>query len=114
MTNGESDFESRGFTNVYQADYISVQRLSLEELEMNALGYHTGDCSLAPPFQRPLHDRFAARLAKLAPEEQSNIDAVLRQVVSMMEAGGIDAAPMLSSGPLKNPPEEVADFLSTE
>ena len=25
MTNGESDFESRGFTNGYEADYISVQ-----------------------------------------------------------------------------------------
>ena len=25
MRNGESDFESRGFTDAYQADYISVQ-----------------------------------------------------------------------------------------
>ncbi len=25
MTNGESDFESRGFTDGYEADYISVQ-----------------------------------------------------------------------------------------
>jgi hypothetical protein len=25
VTNGESDFESRGFTDGYEADYISVQ-----------------------------------------------------------------------------------------
>ena len=29
MTNGESDFESRGFTDGYQVDYISVQRVAL-------------------------------------------------------------------------------------
>ena len=27
MTNGESDFESRGYTDSYEADYISVQCL---------------------------------------------------------------------------------------
>ena len=30
MTNGESDFESRGFTHDYEADYISVQCVALE------------------------------------------------------------------------------------
>jgi hypothetical protein len=28
VTNGESDFESRGFTDGYEADYISVQCVS--------------------------------------------------------------------------------------
>ena len=27
VTNGESEFQSRGFTDGYEADYISVQRL---------------------------------------------------------------------------------------
>src|SRR5690606_24866256 len=46
----------------------------------------------------PLSDRFRSRLARLPEAEQETIDRVLRQVVDMMEAGGVDAAPILTTG----------------
>ncbi|MCP4814840.1 MAG: hypothetical protein GY888_20220, partial [Planctomycetaceae bacterium] len=37
MRNGESDFESRGFTDGYDADYISVQRVATSREEIMAV-----------------------------------------------------------------------------
>lgn len=48
----------------------------------------------------PLQARFAARLAKLTDEERAQIEHVLARIVRMMEAEGIDAAPMLVDGPM--------------
>ena len=43
MTNGESDFESRGFTNGYQADYTSLQCLSLQYAEEETINDPSND-----------------------------------------------------------------------
>ncbi len=45
----------------------------------------------------PLHKTFAQRLAHLQGSEQTEIDRILKKIVSMMEAEGLDAAPMLTS-----------------
>jgi DNA-binding MarR family transcriptional regulator len=52
----------------------------------------------------PLQDKLAAGLAALAPEDQETVAASLERIVEMVEAGRIDAAPLLESGPLV-PPE---------
>ena len=67
--------------------------------------------SLAP---RPLHDRFARRLAQLPVEDQEKIDEMLRRVVEMMEAQDIEAAPILSTGPATVLADAVESFLSPE
>lgn len=48
----------------------------------------------------PLQQRLAERLGKLPSAEQEEIDRVLRRIVEMMEAQALDAAPMLTVGPL--------------
>jgi DNA-binding MarR family transcriptional regulator len=48
----------------------------------------------------PLQERFAERIADLPEENRELIDTVLRQIVGMMEAEQIEAAPMLQSGSL--------------
>ena len=45
-----------------------------------------------------LQERFATRLRALPGAEQAAIDAALRQIVAMMEAEGLDAAPILDVG----------------
>lgn len=46
----------------------------------------------------PLQERFATRLAAMAPEEQEEIDQVLKEIVDMMEAREIDAWPIVGAG----------------
>ena len=62
----------------------------------------------------PLHQRFAQQLAELPKDKQFTIDQVLAQVVEMMEAEELDAAPMLAAGPVGVEPTEVVDFLDPE
>lgn len=59
----------------------------------------------------PLHARLAERLAKLPVAEQQTIDANLQRLVALMEAGDLDAAPMLTSGPPLAEPAAVVEFL---
>lgn len=47
---------------------------------------------------RPLQDRFLARLAALDAAEQERVLSTLEQVVGLMEAEALDAAPMLAPG----------------
>lgn len=55
----------------------------------------------APP---PLQESFADQFEKLEDWEKSLILASLQRVVAMMEARGLDASPMLTTGALENPP----------
>ncbi len=59
----------------------------------------------------PLQEKFTRRLAQLPVEQQAEINRVLREVVEMMEAEDIDAAPLLSTGPTTAEPSSVAGFL---
>lgn len=46
----------------------------------------------------PLQERFEERLEALAPAERQRIAAALEQVVALMDAEDLDAAPLLDSG----------------
>ncbi len=48
----------------------------------------------SPP---PLHEAFMLRLAELPEAERGEIDRVLRQIVHMMEAEEVEAAPVLAA-----------------
>lgn len=47
----------------------------------------------------PLQERFTQRLAELPVSRQAEIDDVLQQVVALMEAEELDAAPLLANWP---------------
>lgn len=61
----------------------------------------------------PLQTLFARRLARLPPDNQAAIAAMLEQIVSMMDAQGIDAAPLLTPGtpdaPARTDPKSASD-----
>lgn len=47
----------------------------------------------------PLHERFRRRLARLPAARRRAIEETLRELVEMMEASQIEAAPLLTTGP---------------
>lgn len=55
-----------------------------------------------------LQEKFARKLAALPTENQSVIDTILGQVVTMMEAGDLEAAPVLQAGSIIDGPTEPA------
>ncbi len=62
----------------------------------------------------PLHKQFADRLCRLAPDEQARIDRVLAQIVEMMSADDLDAAPVMMAGPATVVAGEVVEFLTPD
>jgi DNA-binding MarR family transcriptional regulator len=54
----------------------------------------------------PLQTKFADRLTALPTENQAAIAEMLEQIVRMMDAEGIDAAPVLAAGALSEPSPE--------
>lgn len=61
-----------------------------------------------------LHDRFLEELKTLPEERQHAIHATLELVVSMMGAQDIDAAPILTTGPMDVTAEKLEEFLGGE
>ena len=59
----------------------------------------------------PLQDTFARNLDRLSEGEQQRIAQTLELVVRMMEAERLDAAPMLATGPVNTPADQVLDLL---
>lgn len=53
----------------------------------------------------PLQERFAKRLAELPVGNQQVIDTILKQIVSMMEADELEAAPVLQAGSIIDGPD---------
>lgn len=60
----------------------------------------------APP---PLQERFVDRLACLSELEQLTIRATLQRVVEMMDGEDIEAAPVLTTSPAAQSPEELRE-----
>ncbi len=58
-----------------------------------------------------LHDRFRRELGKLQEWEQTQLLASLQRIAAMMDAGGIEAAPILGSGIVTALPEDVSRYL---
>jgi len=52
----------------------------------------------------PLQERFATRLAQLPEGNQQVIDTILKQIVEMMEAEELEAAPVLQAGSIIDGP----------
>jgi DNA-binding MarR family transcriptional regulator len=59
-----------------------------------------GAVDSAPP---ALHDTFLFKLRALPPEQQQTIHLTLTQIVAMMAAGELDAAPLLVPGEVATP-----------
>lgn len=53
----------------------------------------------------PLHEEFLARVRALSQAERDELLASLQRVVDLMEAGDIDAAPLLAPGDQPTPPQ---------
>jgi DNA-binding MarR family transcriptional regulator len=67
------------------------------------------DClASSPPL---LQDRFASRFEELEQWEQTQLLASLQRIAAMMDAGDIDAAPVLSSGSVRATPEAVENMV---
>jgi DNA-binding MarR family transcriptional regulator len=64
--------------------------------------------AIAESSPEPLQDRFLESLNQLPKENQQIIDTVLRQVVDMMEAKQLEAAPVLQAGSIIDGPTEPA------
>lgn len=62
----------------------------------------------------PLHKQFADHLGRLSLDQQATIDQVLAQIVEMMSASDLDAAPVMTAGPTTVVAGEVVEFLSQE
>ena len=62
----------------------------------------------APPL---LQEEFTAEFAKLEEWEQTQILSSLQRVVSMMEAKGLDATPILATGPIAATSDRTKAFL---
>lgn len=86
----------------------STQDKRVVHLELTSAGAELID--YAPS---PLSERFRDRLGALQEGEQAMIDWVLRRVVDMMEAGHVDASPILTTGHANAEPSAVARFLDT-
>ncbi len=61
----------------------------------------------SPPL---LHENFLAAFSRLHDWEQTQILSSLQRLVTMMEADGVDAAPMLTPGPMDTTPEQTRSF----
>jgi DNA-binding MarR family transcriptional regulator len=67
-----------------------------------------GCLASSPPL---LQDRFASRFEELEDWEQSQLLASLQRIAAMMDAGELDAAPVLSSGSVRATPEAVEEVV---
>ena len=61
-----------------------------------------------------LQDRFRRELLMLQEWEQTQMLATLQRIASLMEAEGLDAAPMLAVGAATATPEELSEFLAKD
>jgi DNA-binding MarR family transcriptional regulator len=62
----------------------------------------------APPL---LQEHFTAAFSDLADWEQTQILSSLQRIVALMEAGSVEAGPILTTGPLDATPEKTEAFL---
>lgn len=62
----------------------------------------------APPL---LQEHFTTAFSDLADWEQTQILSSLQRIVALMEAGGVEAGPILTTGPLDATPEKTEAFL---
>ena len=64
----------------------------------------------APPL---LQEHFTSSFSKLPDWQQNQILSSLQRIVALMEAGDVEAGPILTTGPLDASPEETEEFLKS-
>lgn len=64
----------------------------------------------APPL---LQEHFTTSFAELPNWQQNQILSSLQRIVALMEAGDVEAGPILTTGPLDVSPEETEEFLKS-
>jgi hypothetical protein len=64
----------------------------------------------APPL---LQEHFTSAFVDLPDWQQSQILSSLQRIVSLMEAGDVEAGPVLTTGPLDATPETTSEFLKS-
>jgi DNA-binding MarR family transcriptional regulator len=62
----------------------------------------------APPL---LQEHFTSSFSELPDWQQNQILSSLQRIVALMEAGDVEAGPILTTGPLDASPEETEEFL---
>ncbi len=77
--------------------YVSRERDPTDRRRVNIAALDAGR-SLLEAAPSPLQATFAKRLAALPPENQAVIATMLEQIVGMMDAEELDAAPVLAAG----------------
>jgi len=93
--------------------YISRRRSSKDRRRVTVSLLPAGkDLLQAAP--SPLQTSFAEHLASLPEENQVVIDTTLAQIVKMMGAEELDAAPLLTAGEAGSPPTDQQDVLLKE
>jgi DNA-binding MarR family transcriptional regulator len=65
----------------------------------------------APPL---LQDHFTKAFGKLPDWEQTQVLSSLQRIVALMEAGDVEAGPILTTGPIDATPERTEEFLGSE
>ena len=85
-----------GILDRLEARGLVERRRSLRDKRRVEVALTTAAQSLIRQAPTPLHQSFSRRLRSLPDEDQRSIDETLQQIVAMMEAQELDAAPLLS------------------
>ena len=88
---------SRIIDRLERAGYVRRERRS-DDRRMVSLSITDSGKERLAALPSPLHERFVERLNALDAAERATILLALDELVSMLEAGDIDAAPVLMSG----------------
>jgi DNA-binding MarR family transcriptional regulator len=91
---------------------IQRERSTLDRRKVMVSPTATAERALsdAPPL---LQEHFTDGFARLPDWQQTQILSSLQRIVALMEAGDVEAGPILTTGPLDATPEKTEEFLAT-
>ena len=95
-----------GILNRLERRGLVVRRRSVGDRRSVVIGVTDEGRRLLDEAPSLLQDRFRVELARLEGWEQHWMLSALERIASMMDAEGIDAAPILEVGPVSQPAEE--------
>ncbi len=95
-----------GILNRLERRGLVVRKRSADDRRSVVIGMTEEGLSVLDEAPSLLQDRFRAELARLEGWERHWMLSALERIASMMDAEGIDAAPILEVGPVSQPAEE--------